>query len=564
MNKLKIDFTAEEKKKLRKGKIGLRRLDEYSLNQIIKVVDVNIERQSEIKEQFYRYLNDQNGTLGTGLLAERMQGLSYPLRNILLGNDRLFEIANRSTRMSDLAIGNSFRKTIEKLDDMAKLGESVNHRLSTHDTLSSLMSATRLGAFANSKEANVMAAFIPVSERINSFNDKSVSGALNALNAFRPISERLQQLSIRDRSFTATLGVFERYRPTSERLTLSALSSAPFEGLMKNYRSINPLKTASGFSRIASSLDGLIGIKRNETLAHSLLQDVNFRKLGIIDLAQQLISKSAFEKTHMTGVGSALKSTTFLTGLAQSNLGKFNWGDLGHRASISQSLIGRTQSNFLALSSGYSEVLRSINLKPNWIYDAPEVAKLPALNYYATSKLLKIVSIEEEETQEVTSDDSLIAEESQDAIDRYLPQLAPGLKDMWFGALEALSSDNRDKIRHFITSLRELYNHVLHILAPDCMVDAWDKERQYYFDGRPTRRGRFLYICRNIEGSESEYSKLLKLEIDSTLSLITLFQGGTHAIKSNFKENELQFIRIKSENALRTFLQIEFDFNRRN
>jgi hypothetical protein len=104
-----------------------------------------------------------------------------------------------------------------------------------------------------------------------------------------------------------------------------------------------------------------------------------------------------------------------------------------------------------------------------------------------------------------------------------------------------------------ITSMRELYNHVLDCLTPDDVVAGWDPNQAHYDKGKPTRRGRFLYICRNLEGSSSQFAKLLKAEIDATLLMIDLFNGGTHTIKSNYALNELQYIRIKAETIMRTF-----------
>jgi hypothetical protein len=173
---------------------------------------------------------------------------------------------------------------------------------------------------------------------------------------------------------------------------------------------------------------------------------------------------------------------------------------------------------------------------------------------------LKIVSTEEDIIEEADTD---IDVENLDAISRYLPVIDGDLPDLWHGALQAMHSDNPDKIRHMITSIRELYNHVLHRLAPDHAMAKWDPNQNYYHEGRPTRRGRFMYICRNLEGSSSQFAKLLKTEIDATLAMIELFQGGTHTIKSNYAPHELQFIRIKAETTLRTFLSLEFEINRK-
>ncbi|MDB5008985.1 MAG: hypothetical protein JWP45_3378 [Mucilaginibacter sp.] len=134
---------------------------------------------------------------------------------------------------------------------------------------------------------------------------------------------------------------------------------------------------------------------------------------------------------------------------------------------------------------------------------------------------------------------------------------------MWHGAIHALKSDNPDKIRHFITSLRELFTHVLHILAPDDAFARWDTATAHYDNGKPTREGRLLFICRNMDGSNATFAKFMKNDVDSAISLIKMFQSGTHKIKSDYSSKELELIMLRAELSLRTFLKVEFDINRK-
>src|SRR3546814_200632 len=131
-------------------------------------------------------------------------------------------------------------------------------------------------------------------------------------------------------------------------------------------------------------------------------------------------------------------------------------------------------SSDLKISAGYGEILDSIKKKPSWIYETPQIAKLPALDYYVSSRILKIVSTEKSDSVSPENLDIELREENIDAISRYLPVVHKDLLDLWNGALQAIKSQNPDKIRHMITSLRELYTHVLHILAPDKAFAKWD------------------------------------------------------------------------------------------
>jgi len=334
--------------------------------------------------------------------------------------------------------------------------------------------------------------------------------------------------------------------------------------LTKNDRMYETTVGMSAMLRMLPSTAELsMGSRLAGAIPQSLLRESEFNRLGISSLISEMTSGSVFERAHLSGIGNAISQASSFSRLAESNLGSFSWDKLGSRMKLSAEEVARTQKNFIGLSAGYSEVLKVLNTKPNWIYDAPEVAKMPAVDFYASSRLLKVVTTDDSDTAEIQKTDITIDEENGDAIKRFLPELDPDLMNLWLGAIYALNSDNPDKIRHFTTSLRELFGHVMRIMATDQQMANWDTERMHYDDkGRPTRKGRFLYICRNIEATKKEFTKLMMAEVDSTIMLIDLFQGGTHAIKSKFGPNELKLIQIKAETTLRYFLNIEFGINR--
>ena len=107
---------------------------------------------------------------------------------------------------------------------------------------------------------------------------------------------------------------------------------------------------------------------------------------------------------------------------------------------------------------------------------------------------------------------------------------------MWKGAIEAFHSDNSDKVRHFSISIRELYTHLIYNLAPDEDIKKWTSDKGNYDDkGRPTRRARLLFICRNI--NNKPFNSFVKKDVDATLAFIDIFQKGTHGIDPVFSPN---------------------------
>ncbi|WP_426324374.1 hypothetical protein [Pedobacter sp. R-06] len=508
MRKFTIDFTAAEKRKLWKAKLSLRRLENYSIRVILDAVSPTLEREKEIRRQFFDYGED--GKLARGL--EDIIGSS--LRNNLIMGNSLGVIGAAKTAMDMISsvermVPSNVRLTLDAVE------RSTSHlRNLQMDTFRDLNLTGMLGSSA---ARNLY---------------ESAASSRQVLDNFKPISERL-------RDITGSLSAFDRLQENSFlNLRLSSIS--------KSY----------------TGLKDLVSL-RESILPKSLLQQDVFKKMEIGSLAGVLTASSLFEKKHISSVGLALEAASSYTRLAEINLAAFQWDSIGKRINLSQAAVQVAQKGFLGVSEGYSSLLRSISEKPNWIYEAPETAKIPAQDYYIGSRILKIVSIDDPEEVSEEQLDSEITEKNRDAISQYLPVVHKDLPDLWHGAVQAMQSDNPDKIRHVITSLRELYTHVLHLLAPDDVITKWDVNKEHYANGRPTRRGRFLYLCRNLNGSNSQFAKLLKTEIDATLAMIDLFQGGTHSIKSTFSPFELEFIKIKADTTLRTFLMLEFEINRR-
>jgi hypothetical protein len=109
------------------------------------------------------------------------------------------------------------------------------------------------------------------------------------------------------------------------------------------------------------------------------------------------------------------------------------------------------------------------------------------------------------------------------------------------GAEYSLVSKNPDKVRHTITSLRELMTQILHHFAPDEIIKKEYTDPSCYHNGRPTRKTRLNYILTQKYGNASLLS-LLDADITACMELFNLYQKGTHKIVSNLSEEELVFI----------------------
>ena len=122
------------------------------------------------------------------------------------------------------------------------------------------------------------------------------------------------------------------------------------------------------------------------------------------------------------------------------------------------------------------------------------------------------------------------------------------LLPMYQGAIDAITSNNVDHVRHATTSLRELFTQILHKLAPDEAFFKWNQDELNLYNGRPTRKGRLLYICRNINCDP--FKAFVDQDILAALAFLDLVQKGTHAKKKPFNERQLKALLIRMESLL--------------
>jgi len=129
-----------------------------------------------------------------------------------------------------------------------------------------------------------------------------------------------------------------------------------------------------------------------------------------------------------------------------------------------------------------------------------------------------------------------------------LRSLNPKYVNLLLGAQESLTGSNPDKVRHVLTSLRELSTFVLHDLSPSAGFKAWNQVPSYIVDGRPTRQGRLAYIFRNYKSTK------IKAFIDNDIKLIKelfdLLNGGTHSLESTLSQDELVLLMRKTESTI--------------
>ena len=260
---------------------------------------------------------------------------------------------------------------------------------------------------------------------------------------------------------------------------------------------------------------------------------------------------------NQTNVNKILKFSEF----AEKSFISINQQNLGSRINLEKSNKTTLNSTLLDYTSSYSKLMCQVSKNPSTYSELDStISKIAPIEYFSTANLIKSISVEEESTIEEELLKSEIVYENEISLTNYLPKIHPDLYLMWQGAIQAYHSENPDKIRHFTTSIRELFTHVLHFLAPDVEIKNWTVDPSNFHSGKPTRKSRIQYILRNI--NSQTFDTFIKKDIDAIIAFIDIFQSGTHKIKSDFSEGQLIAFKSKAESTLKFLLEIHFKTNR--
>ena len=159
---------------------------------------------------------------------------------------------------------------------------------------------------------------------------------------------------------------------------------------------------------------------------------------------------------------------------------------------------------------------------------------------------------------EVGENEQVVLADSQEATSdaqELLYQVDPALARAYRGAREALRSGSVDRARHVLASLRELWNHLLRTLAPDESVLPWATGRgnELTQNGKPTRRARVLYICREI--NHEPLSDFLDSDTKAFLEYIQ-FLNRVHQLEPGLSDQQLKTLLLRSDLWLTFTIQV--------
>jgi len=147
-----------------------------------------------------------------------------------------------------------------------------------------------------------------------------------------------------------------------------------------------------------------------------------------------------------------------------------------------------------------------------------------------------------------------VVDSASPPVDELLAALDSTLVPLLTGARQAVRGVNADRPRHVTTSLRELFTQVLHSLAPDDAVAAWSSDRDDFANGRPTRRARLMYVCREI--NSGPLVDFVRKDVSAALSFVDSLSAGTHTVQSRLTDAQLRAQLARMESLISLLLQV--------
>ena len=230
------------------------------------------------------------------------------------------------------------------------------------------------------------------------------------------------------------------------------------------------------------------------------------------------------------------------------------------RFQIEMPVISGLESSIAHAAASYGSLAESLR-------EISDITRLPAFvlpgatrEIYTTSFALETLRPwDERDEEEGETEIQLVAEaelETSGCI-ALLQQVDPGLARPYIGARDALYGNNTDRARHILSSLRELWYHLLRRLAPNDLVAAWipgiANQKDLLHEGKPTRRARVLYVCREL--NSDPLTDFLLHDTRALVKLIELF-NRVHELETELTDEQLRAIVLRTESWLMYLLQI--------
>jgi Predicted pPIWI-associating nuclease len=356
-----------------------------------------------------------------------------------------------------------------------------------------------------------------ITEELNrsfSFYESMTSQILKSASMSRTLQESLVAQRAIDRSLIAS--------------TVSALDTFRLPDLTSNYGDLlSANKVLSQYVSQASNAESTLSkvIAEHNSLRNSI------ESITSLPTARDLLS--SLDTTR-------LLNTSLTSQYRLLDLEKQKFGSMIGASTVWANDLAATFGKF---TSSYRDVVDAIPVVTQNI--GPLIATYAPIEYSLELDVIEQITIEPEDETYY---------ESLPSLDEELATFDNRLLTMLNGARDSLNSSNPDKARHVTTSVRELFTHIIHRLAPDDDIKKWSTNETHYHENRPTRRARLLYICRKF--SCDPLTKFIEDDVRAALSLVDSLNAGTHVVQSKLTQSQLQAIVYRMESLVLFLLKV--------
>lgn len=238
---------------------------------------------------------------------------------------------------------------------------------------------------------------------------------------------------------------------------------------------------------------------------------------------------------------------------AQTKLAHIDNLVFGRAAGLDTTFAKSLTVNLGNLTRSYQALIDVAATRDSLAESLPFITTYSPVEYYREVEVLETITTDDiNEEMDESIDDAI--NESISSIDSILANFDQRLCPLLQGARQALQDNNPDRSRHVTTSVRELFTQVLHKLAPDQEVHTWNSNPEFYYNNRPTRRARLLYICRTINCDP--LSRFVEDDVRAALSFLDSLNSGTHIVEFKLSQTQLAAIVSRMESLLVFLLQL--------
>ena len=196
-----------------------------------------------------------------------------------------------------------------------------------------------------------------------------------------------------------------------------------------------------------------------------------------------------------------------------------------------------------------------------------EIVQMPSFvlpgatyNLYTAGHALKALdTLDQPEDEEIEAEVSIVSGDYVDKLDcvALLDLVNPQLVRPYLGAKKALDGNNPDRKRHVLTSLRELWNHLVREIAPQEETLDWISENSVKSDldcnNRPSRRGKIRYISRNINSVPLVDFVNHSMKVSTNLHEL---YNRVHQLEPGLADDQLRAIFYRTEAELSYLIRI--------